>query len=287
MPGSGGVGQKSVPRTLLTPSGARGYPRWPMGLEGKIALVTGGGRGIGRAVALRLARDGAAVAVWGRQQEPLEAVAAEIGRLGRKAAAIVCDVADPGQVGMAIERIRRELGTVDVLVANAGIAPSAPILKTSLQSFREVLDVNLVGAFLCLQAVLPEMVERRWGRVVNVASTAAKVGVPYTAAYCASKHGLLGLTRSAALDVADKGVTINAVCPSWVETDMVERAVGRIAKVTGKPAENARDALRRMNPQGRFLTAEEVADVIAYLCGPGAAGINGQAWSVDGGEVTA
>jgi NAD(P)-dependent dehydrogenase (short-subunit alcohol dehydrogenase family) len=255
-------------------------------LEGKVSLVTGGGRGIGRAVALRLARDGAHVAVWGRQREPLEAVAAEIARLSRKATAVVCNVADPGAVGMAIERTRRELGPVDVLVANAGIAPSAPILKTSLATFREVLDVNLVGAFLCLQAVLPEMVERRWGRVVNVASTAAKIGVPYTAAYCASKHGLLGLTRASALDVADKGVTINAVCPSWVETEMVERAVGRIAKATGKGADSARDALRRMNPQGRFLTPEEVADVVAFLCGLGASGINGQAWSVDGGEVT-
>jgi 3-hydroxybutyrate dehydrogenase len=256
-------------------------------LEGKVALVTGGGRGIGRAVALRLALDGAKVAVWGRVKEPLEEVAAEIKKLSRQAAAIVCDVADPGQVGMAIEATRRELGSVDVLVANAGIAPSAPILKTSLATFREVIDVNLTGAFLCLQAVLPEMVERRWGRVVTVASTAAKIGVPYTAAYCASKHGLLGLTRASALDVAHKGVTINAVCPSWVDTAMVGRAVERIAKATGKDEENARDALRKMNPQGRFLSPEEVADVIAFLCSPKAGGINGQAWSVDGGEVTA
>ncbi|MHB8419952.1 MAG: SDR family NAD(P)-dependent oxidoreductase [Myxococcales bacterium] len=257
------------------------------GLDGRVALVTGGGRGIGRAVALRLAREGARVAIWGRQRAPLEAVAAEIEGLSRKAAAIVCDVADPGQVGLAMERTRRELGPVEVLVANAGIAPSAPIQKTTLAMFREVLDVNLVGAFLSLQAVLPEMVERRWGRIVTVASTAAKVGVPYTAAYCASKHGLLGLTRAAALDVADKGVTVNAVCPSWVETDMVARAVTRISKATGKPEENAREALRRMNPQGRFLSPEEVADVVVFLCGPGASGINGQAWSVDGGEVTA
>lgn len=257
------------------------------GLSGKVALVTGGGKGIGRAVALRLARAGADVAVWGREKAALDGVAAEIGKLSRKAVAVGCDVADPGQVGMAIEATRKALGKVDVLVNNAGIAPSAPILKTSLQMFRQVLDVNLVGAFLCLQAVLPEMVERRWGRVVNVASTAAKVGAPYTAAYCASKHGLLGLTRAAALDVADKGVTINAVCPSWVDTGMVERAAERISKATGREAAQAKDFLRQRNPQGRFLTSEEVADVVAYLCGEGAAGINGQAWSIDGGEVTA
>ena len=255
------------------------------GLSSRVAVVTGGGRGIGRAAALRLAREGAAVAVWGRSLEPLEAVATEIRKNGGKAAALRCDVADPGQVGMAAEGTRRALGPVDVLVNNAGIAPSAPIQKTSLQAFRQVLDVNLTGAFLCLQAVLPEMIERRWGRVVNVASTAAKIGVRYTAAYCASKHGLLGLTRAAALDVAGTGVTINAVCPSWVETDMVGRAVDRIVETTGRAAEQAREALRRMNPQGRFLTPEEVAEVIACLCGAG--GVSGQSWSVDGGEVTA
>jgi NAD(P)-dependent dehydrogenase (short-subunit alcohol dehydrogenase family) len=257
------------------------------GLANRVALVTGGGKGIGRAVALRLAADGASVSVWGRERQALDGLVAEVRKGGGKAAAFTCDVADPGQVGMAIEGTRRELGPVDVLVNNAGIAPSASILKTSLATFKQVLDVNLTGAFLCLQAVLPEMVERRWGRVVNIASTAARTGMRYTSAYCASKHGLLGLTRAAALDIADKGVTINAVCPSWVLTDMVERATGRIAQATHTDAAKALETLRQRNPQGRFLTAEEVADVVAYLCSPGAGGINGQAWSVDGGEVTA
>jgi NAD(P)-dependent dehydrogenase (short-subunit alcohol dehydrogenase family) len=256
-------------------------------LSNRVALVTGGGKGIGRAVALRLAGEGAAVSVWGRERAALDGLVAEVRQAGGRAAAFTCDLADPGQIGMAIEGTRRELGPVDVLVNNAGIAPSGSVLKTSLAAFKQVLDINLTGAFLCLQAVLPEMIERRWGRVVNVASTAAKAGTRYTSAYCASKHGLLGLTRAAAQEVADKGVTINAVCPSWVLTDMVERAAGRIAQTTGRDAEAALESLRQRNPQGRFLKAEEVAGVVAYLCSPGAGGINGQAWNVDGGEVTA
>jgi NAD(P)-dependent dehydrogenase (short-subunit alcohol dehydrogenase family) len=256
------------------------------GLSNKVALVTGGGKGIGRAIALRLAADGAAVAVWGRDRKALDGVVAEVVKGGGRAAAFNCDVADPGQIGMAIEGTRRELGPVDVLVNNAGIAPSASVLKTSLATFKQVLDVNLTGSFLCMQAVLPEMIERRWGRVVNVASTAAKHAIRYTSAYCASKHGLLGLTRVAALEVAEKGVTINAVCPSWVLTEMVERATERIAQTTHTDAAAALEGLKRLNPQGRFLAPEEVADVVAYLCSPGAGGINGQAWNVDGGQVT-
>ncbi len=257
------------------------------GLANKVALVTGGGKGIGRAVALRLAADGAAVSVWGRDRQALDGLVAEVRKGGGRAAAFTCDVADPGQIGMAIEGTRRELGPVDVLVNNAGIAPSASVLKTSLATFKQVLDVNLTGPFLCLQAVLPEMIERRWGRVVNVASTAAKTALRYTSAYCASKHGLLGLTRVAALEVAEKGVTVNAVCPSWVLTEMVERASDRIAQTTKLDAAAALESLKRLNPQGRFIAPEEVADVVAFLCSPGAGGINGQAWNIDGGQVTA
>jgi 3-hydroxybutyrate dehydrogenase len=255
-------------------------------LDGKIALVTGGGKGIGRAISLRLAAEGAAVAVAGRDPKALDSVAAELRAAKGRGLAVVCDVADPAQVTQLGAAVRKELGSIDILVNNAGIAPSAPIHRTDLATWRQVLDVNLTGCFLCMQMVLEAMMERGSGRIINIASTAGKVGVAYAAAYSASKHGLLGLTRSAAFELASKGITVNAVCPGWTETEMVSRAAGRIAGARGGTPAEAFEELRHRSPQKRFVQPDEVAAVVAFLASDRAAGINGQSWNVDGGEVT-
>jgi 3-hydroxybutyrate dehydrogenase len=252
-------------------------------LAGRRALVTGGGKGIGRAVALDLARAGAAVAVGARTAKDVEAVAAEVERAGGRAAALVLDVADPGSVRAAFAAARQALGGIDILVNGAGVAPTAPVAKTPDALWRQALETNLSGTFYCLREVLPEMTARGWGRVVNVASIAGKTGYPYIGAYAASKHGVLGLTKCAALEVAALGVTVNAVCPGYVDTPMLEAGVARIVEKTGLGAEEARRRLADMSPQKRLYTAEEVSLLVLFLCGEGAGGINGQALSLDGG----
>lgn len=256
-----------------------------MALSGRRALVTGGGRGIGRAVVLALAEAGARVALAARTRAEVEQVAEAARKLGTEAFPLTADVSRVAEVERLLAEAREAMGGVDILVNGAGVAPSALLVKTSDEEWHAALQVNLSGAFYCMRGALPEMLERGWGRVVNVASIAGKTGQPYIGAYAASKHGLLGLTRCAALEVAARGVTVNAVCPGYVDTPMTEASVVRIAGKTGLEPGEIRRRLERMSPQGRMVSAEEVAALVAFLCGEDARGINGQALSVDGGTV--
>lgn len=252
------------------------------GLAGRIALVTGGGRGIGRAIALDLAAAGARVAVVARTRADVEAVAREA---GGGAIALSADVADPASVRALFSEAHEAMGDLDILVNGAGVAPTAPLVKTTDEQWRQAIEVNLSGAFYCLREALPSMTGRGWGRVVNIASIAGKTGAPYIAAYAASKHGLLGLTKVAALEVAAKGVTVNAVCPGYVDTPMTDESVRRIVEKTGVSADEVRRRLEESSPQKRLFTAAEVSALVLFLCGDAAAGINGQAVNVDGGTV--
>ena len=252
-----------------------------MALTGKRALVTGAGRGIGRAVALRLAGPGVHLALASRTRSEVEGVAEEARGRGATAAAFMADVARPDSV----QALFREAGPVDILVNGAGVAPSAPLVKTSDELWRSALETNLSGTFFCLRAALPGMMERGWGRVVNLASIAGKTGYPYIAAYAASNHGVLGLTKVAALEAAERGVTVNAVCPGYVDSPMTDASVARIVEKTGLAAGDVRKRLEDMSPQKRLVTAEEVAALVFFLCGDEARGITGQALSLDGGTV--
>src|SRR5829696_4683207 len=258
-----------------------------MRLADRTAFITGGGRGIGRAVALAFAREGARVFVVARTEAEVGRVAAEVNAESGKAAAhAACDVADPRSVEEAFAAAREFFGAgIDVLVNNAGVADSSKFAETSDEFWRRHLDINLTGTFYCMRAALPPMVERGWGRIVNVASVAGKTGAPYVAAYTASKHGVLGLTRSVALELAAKGVTVNAVCPGYVDTDMTTRAVENIRAKTGRSAADALEIIKRMSPQQRLVTPEEVAALALLLASHDGRGITGQAINVDGGTI--
>jgi 3-hydroxybutyrate dehydrogenase len=249
-------------------------------LQGKTALVTGGGRGIGAAIARRLAAAGARVAVTGRTAGEIDAVAAELGGVALRA-----DFADRASVDAMVEGARRALGRVDVLVNNAGIAESVPLHKVTDELWDRTLEVNASSAFRLCRALVPAMIENTWGRVINVASNAGISGYRYSTAYCASKHAMVGMTRALAIDLAPTGVTINAVCPGWVDTQMAAEAVARIAAKTGRSAGDARAALEQMSPQNRMIQPEEVAHVVAMLCDENARGIHGQVIVIDGGAV--
>lgn len=253
--------------------------------EGRIAFVSGGSRGIGRATALALADRGADVAIHGRDVEALAAVAAEIESRGRRAATFVADVLDEPALRALPEAVRERLGPVDILVNNAGIARSMPFLKTDRATWDQILGVNLTSIYVLTQAFLPEMLERGKGAVVSVASVAGKVGHAYVTAYCASKHAVLGFTKALALEVARKGVTVNAVCPSYVDTPMTDASVENIVSKTGRDADEAVETLLRQNPQHRLVSPEEVAECVAYLASDAARGINGQAINLCGGAT--
>ena len=258
-----------------------------MKLDNRLAFITGGGRGIGRAIAIAFAREGADVVVASRTREEIERVAADIfERFGREALATECDVSDSTSVARAFAQTREKFGREpEVLVNNAGIVETAPFIKTDEALWQRLLSVNLMGTFHCTRAALSAMVAGKWGRIINVASIAAKTGAPYISAYAASKHGVLGLTRSLALEVAALGITVNAICPGYVETEMTTRGVANIVARTGISTEDAVKALESMSPQNRMVTAEEVAAVAVLLASEDGRGINGQAINVDGGTV--
>jgi 3-hydroxybutyrate dehydrogenase len=256
-----------------------------MKLENRIALITGGGRGIGRAIALAFARDGARVVLAARTAQQVEETAAEIGSEGI-ALPVVCDVSDVASVQLMFARVSVKFGRgPDILVNNAGIAESAPLAKTDDDLWQRHLAINLSGTFYCTRAAVPAMLERGWGRVINVASIAGKTGAPYIAAYSASKHGVLGLTRSIALEVAGKGITVNAICPGYVDTDMTARGIENVTAKTGRSADQALEAIKKMSPQNRLITVEEVAALALLLASEDGRGINGQAINIDGGSV--
>jgi NAD(P)-dependent dehydrogenase (short-subunit alcohol dehydrogenase family) len=206
---------------------------------------------------------------------------------GFEAHACRVDVTDEASVAALVEEAQRRLGTVDILVNNAGQAHSAPITRTSLEDWHRMLDGNATGTFLCTKGFLPGMIERRWGRVINIASVAGLAGAKYIAAYAASKHAVMGFTRSAAHEVADKGVTVNAVCPGYVDTPMTEQSVANIVAATGKSRDEALSAILQMTPQGRLIAPEEVAHAVLMLAAKEAKGINGQSVVIDGGGIQA
>lgn len=251
-------------------------------LTGRHAVVTGAGSGIGRATAENLAEAGCRVTLIGRHVGRLSETA---DRIGDAAFAAPADVTDADALTAAIEAGRDRFGPVDILINNAGAASSAPFLKTGADDLRAMLALNLEAPAEAARLVLPGMLTRRWGRIVSVASTAGLKGYPYVSAYVAAKHGLVGLTRALALEVAAKGVTVNAVCPGYTETELVESSIASIAARGGRNAEAIRADFTRANPQGRLVQPQEVAAAVLYLCGPGSNAITGISLPVAGGEV--
>jgi NAD(P)-dependent dehydrogenase (short-subunit alcohol dehydrogenase family) len=241
------------------------------------ALITGGAKGIGLAIAQRLAQDGIKLALLGRDQAALQAAAREL-----DAAQVVADVTNAEALSAAV----RDLGPCDILINNAGAATSRSFLKTTQKDWADMLAVNLSAAFTACQAVLPHMLAAGWGRIVMIASTAGLKGYAYTAAYTAAKHGVIGLTRALAIELAQTSITVNAVCPGFTDTDLVRRASEDIARQTGRSEADAVASLARFNPQNRLVQPREVADTVAFLCTDAAASITGQSIVVAGGEVT-
>lgn len=250
-------------------------------LAGRHAVITGGGSGIGAAVADALASEGAKLTLVGRSRDKLEKKAATL----KGAHVAAADVADAAAVAAAIAGGVKVHGPVSILVNNAGIASSRKFLDTDLATWRQTLDVNMTGAFLCTQAVLPGMIAAKWGRIVNVASVVGLIGYKGISAYVAAKHGLVGLTRALALEYADLGITVNAVCPNFTDTDMAAQAISNIRAQRGVSDAEARALLAGKNPQKRLVTPAEVASAVAWLCQPESASINGHALPIDGGEI--
>ena len=250
------------------------------------AVITGGGRGIGASIAETLARQGASVSLIGRNAETLQATANRIAKdHGAKVATAPADVSDEAAVKKAVALLKDALGGPTILVNNAGVAISSPFLKSDAAFWRKTIDIDLMGAVYCTQAVLPAMLEAKWGRVVNIASTAGVVGYAYVTAYCAAKHAMIGLTRALALETARAGVTVNAVCPGYADTEMTAQTVANIVSKTGRTREEAIASLVALNPQRRLIQPQEVADAVAWLCGENSGSVTGQSIMIAGGEV--
>jgi NAD(P)-dependent dehydrogenase (short-subunit alcohol dehydrogenase family) len=250
-------------------------------IPGKHALVTGGGSGVGRVIALTLAGAGIDVTICGRREAELAKVAGE----SKGIFGIAADVTDEAAMASLYEAAQAARGPFDIVVANAGMSGSAPAHKTALSDWQRTLDVNLTGAFLTVKPALAGMAARKAGRIVFIASTAGLKGYAYVAPYVAAKHGVVGLMRALAAETAKSGVTVNAVCPGFVETEMLEDSIQRIIEKTGRSVEQARSSLASTNPQGRFIQPDEVAAAVMWLCGDAAQSITGQAISISGGET--
>jgi len=256
-------------------------------LAGRRAVVTGASRGIGRAIAVALAKSGADVAIVARDSVALGPVAEEIRGLGRRCVALSCDVTDADQVAGLPANVDTELGQADVLVNNAGGAATHKLIDHPDELWHRMLALNLTSAYLVTKAFLPSLVASGRGRIVNLGSTASRIGARYTAAYTTAKHGLLGLTRVLALELAPHGVTVNAVCPGYADTPMTGAAIERIVARTGRSAEEARRSLESTSPLARLIETDEIAALVCFLAGEAAAGITGQAIHIDGGAVMA
>ena len=251
-------------------------------LNDQHALVTGAGQGIGEAIARQLLASGARLTVLGRRAQPLQKL---VNEYPGRCQMVLADVANESEVKAAFVQAVSAQGAINILVNNAGQASSTPFMKMDAAHWQQMLAVNLTGTMLCMQQVLPAMAVAGWGRIVNVASTAGLVGYAYVAAYVAAKHGVVGLTRALALEYAKKGITVNAVCPGYTETDIVKTSIERVVEKTGRSADEALAEFVKSNPQGRLVQPQEVADAVLWLCGKGAASMTGQSIAVAGGEV--
>ena len=261
-----------------------------MRLQDRVAVVTGGGRGIGRAIAEAFYREGARVAIASRNAKVLQTVAMEVNKGDHRIVPFRCDVTNPDEIEVMIGNVIEVWDRVDILVNNAGVSGPTPVVGAREgddvgKRWRDILDTNLTGMFGCVREAVPHMPEGGRGRILNIASILGKIGAPGRAAYCASKHGVIGLTRALALELAPKGITVNAICPGWVDTDMARDSFGGSAAAGGITADEARHAAQAAIPLGRFIRADEVAELAVFLASDAGAGVTGQAINIDGGEV--